>query len=516
MKASLKAWHFAALATVAAFGLALYQLDHESFWFDEFKVWEYAHLPFAEIWSQTLQDFHPPLHAWLMYGWLKVAPAADEFWLRLPHAVFFALTVPAMYCLGRTLGGTPRAGVYAALLAATFPFLFRYAQWARPYAMLTFFAACGFAAVAHLAFRGGAPRLLGAELVNAGRLVARGEWRAAWSALGDDGPWVVYIVSASAVMWLHNTAAIFPMVTGLILLCAIWAVPSYRGIRFVNLCIATGLIALLYTPHALHIVVQAMHFNMDYSIPLNMNRFWYFFRDIYGSGYLSLVLPALFLLAMIAWTRRGQWKRLAFAVLGWLVAPVVLTLFSFWKPILFPKLLIWSLVPFLAVCAAGLALLPWPFVRVVLLAVLVAWNLQGVAEEWSAVRQDLKGAYQTFSKEASSGATVILCPSWYLGLSGYYLEKQGLREDIPFHVHNFRQSRQTVVSVTAGGGLGDRVGLTDLFAKYREIWLVSAAPCWKKVNSLKQAIGEKGRLTQQWEFRGMTTPVELLRYERRE
>lgn len=553
---ALRAWQLVALATALAFGLALYRLGHDSLWLDEITTWQWAHLPFARIRAAAAINYHPPLYFQFMHEWIRVgASPPDEFWLRLPSAFFFAWTVPVVYLTGRILAGSRRAGVYAAFLAATFPFLLHYGQEARAYAMLMFFATCGFAAAAHLVcgsrederprFMQGSllrpphPRFIGAGLIETGRRLAGGDFRLSGlcgGALRDDGAWVVYIVASIAVMKLHSTAGIYPAVTGLILFCALWTAPSHRGVRFANLCIAMAIIALVYLPWIPQVLSGVERIDLSYGLPTpDLSTVFDLFRRVYGNEHFPgwswlpfVVLASLAVGTMAVWARRGQWQRVAFAGIGWLGAPVLLTAFSFWSPILIPRVLIWTLGPFLAACGAGLALLPTSWMRVVLPAALLSSNLQGVGAEWRHMSEDWRSVARIIAREAAPDVAVMIVLPLNFHVFDYYWSREG-RGDISAYVvrvrgfNRFSKVPEEAIRRGVGGrwvpppvppGVRQwpRVDPAGLFSAYRRIRVVWGDSREGRTGDLMKALEERGRLVERQRLPGL----HLLAYERRE
>lgn len=508
----LKAWHFVALAMALAAVVAGWRLGDEPFWLDEFVTWRWAHLPFAEIWPQALRGHHPPLYFWFMHGWVRLVPSLDEVWLRLPSVLFFVLTVPLVYRIGWMLSGTPRAGVYAAFLVATWPFFLHYGREARSYAMVTFFGVCAFLAALHLVsrYRTTQPRLIGAGLLEAVRLLARGHWRDGWRALGDDGAWAGYIASSVVVMWLHNTAGMVPMATGLILLCAIGTAPSFRGLRFANLCIAAALIALFYSPQLPHLLAGMGRLDLPYIPPTDLGRIVHTSWVLYDNGrFPFVVLGGLAVAAMAVWAWRGEWERVAFAGIGWLGAMALLIAFSFWTLILRAQFLLWTLAPFLAACGAGIALVPWNFVRILLLAALLASSAEGVVREWGHVKENWRGLARVVVREASPDAAMLVYPNFYRYLFRHYRQLEG-QETANLHVAWIRNDLPEVFEVAgpAAGDPGPEVDPAGLFAKYPEVWVIRGSG----LDPLATALEERGRLKRTWGFGG----VRLEWYARRE
>jgi mannosyltransferase len=122
---------------LAALALRLYRIDAHGLWNDEGLTARYASQPLGELLATIAgHDPHPPLYYLLVAGWLPLTGPSD-FAIRLPSALFGALTVAALYALGRRIGGRATA-IVAALFAAFNPLLLWYDQEARMYAMLVF------------------------------------------------------------------------------------------------------------------------------------------------------------------------------------------------------------------------------------------------------------------------------------------------------------------------------------------------------------------------------------------
>ncbi|MDQ7030685.1 MAG: glycosyltransferase family 39 protein [Ardenticatenia bacterium] len=124
-----------------AFWVRLQGLSARTFWQDEgLTLWQIRQ-PLAVVWSGTIvvqgvptQNTHPPLYFLLLWGarhLMGISPFAVRFF-----SVWWSLIgVAAIAVFGARLGGR-RAGILAALLAATSPLYLWYAQEVRMYAML--------------------------------------------------------------------------------------------------------------------------------------------------------------------------------------------------------------------------------------------------------------------------------------------------------------------------------------------------------------------------------------------
>jgi 4-amino-4-deoxy-L-arabinose transferase-like glycosyltransferase len=124
--------------TLLGLGLRLYRLDGRSLWLDELvtawvtrfdSLWQV--FDFLRYWPDNTPFIY--VQAWLLRGL-----GGDEWAVRLPYAIEGALTVPAIYLLGRALWGRP-VGLLAGLLMAVMPFAVWYSQEARSYAPLMLF-----------------------------------------------------------------------------------------------------------------------------------------------------------------------------------------------------------------------------------------------------------------------------------------------------------------------------------------------------------------------------------------
>ncbi|MCC6839588.1 MAG: glycosyltransferase family 39 protein [Flavobacteriales bacterium] len=90
--------------------------------------------PWSELFSMLRTENNPPLYFLLMHGWMKLVPL-DPAWLRVPSALFSALTVWPLFLLGRRLGGT-LAGLTAALLFTFSQHSYAFAHEVRAYPLL--------------------------------------------------------------------------------------------------------------------------------------------------------------------------------------------------------------------------------------------------------------------------------------------------------------------------------------------------------------------------------------------
>ncbi len=126
------------LIVALAVGLRFWRLNGQSLWADEGNSAALALRRWADISQAAAADIHPPLYYWLLNLWVKIF-GLSESGLRSLSAVVAAATVGLTFDLGRRLFGRV-AGLLAAFLLAVAPLPVYYAQEARMYALLTFWA----------------------------------------------------------------------------------------------------------------------------------------------------------------------------------------------------------------------------------------------------------------------------------------------------------------------------------------------------------------------------------------
>ena len=171
------------------------------FWIDEGLSVGIADRPLSDIPAALRLDGSPPLYYALLHVWISVFGSAET----ATHALsllFAVLAVPAAWWAARGLFG-PTAGLAAALLTATNPFLTHYAQETRMYALVALLGvlACG-------AF-GRAYVLAGTEA--APPRAVRRRWAAAFAvalaALMYTHNWALFFAAGSGLTWLALLAA---------------------------------------------------------------------------------------------------------------------------------------------------------------------------------------------------------------------------------------------------------------------------------------------------------------------
>jgi len=90
--------------------------------------------PWSELFGMLRTENNPPLYFLVMHGWEKLVPLSAA-WLRVPSALFSALTIWPLFLLGKRLGGIT-AGITASLLFTFSQHNYAFAHEVRAYPLL--------------------------------------------------------------------------------------------------------------------------------------------------------------------------------------------------------------------------------------------------------------------------------------------------------------------------------------------------------------------------------------------
>src|SRR5712691_7178982 len=132
-------WVLSPFIFTLALGFNLYRLGTPSIWFDEAFSVELARQPFPLLWH-IIFGLEPNMELYylLLHGWLAVTGMlgqhSTEFVVRLPSAIFAALSTVVVFLLGRRFLTMP-AGLVAAGLYLLNDLQLVYAQQARSYSL---------------------------------------------------------------------------------------------------------------------------------------------------------------------------------------------------------------------------------------------------------------------------------------------------------------------------------------------------------------------------------------------
>jgi hypothetical protein len=164
----MRARHVQALAGLVVLGAVLRfaTLDAQSFWLDEAATIDLLRKGFGDMLEGIPNaESTPPLYYVLAWLWTQLA-GTGEVGARSLSALAGTATIPVAYVLGSWAAGR-RAGLIAAALAATNPFLIWYSQEARAYALLVLLTGLGLVLFLRALEQPATRRLIGWGIVSA-------------------------------------------------------------------------------------------------------------------------------------------------------------------------------------------------------------------------------------------------------------------------------------------------------------------------------------------------------------
>jgi hypothetical protein len=320
----------AAGLAAAALWLRLYRLDALSFWNDEVASVTYARLPPGELWGA---DNHPPLYYLLLHYWQLWA--GDDGWrLRLLSLLFSLATLPAVWLIGRRIGG-PWLAIAATCVIAFGAFDLRYAQELRMYSLL-----CCAAAWALAGF--------GALLADPPRAAQR----------ASAGDWALLGLGTLVALYTHTLALLLPMTATLLAVLLWWRRPERRRLAR-NFILVYGLVLLAWLPFVPELLRQSGLSSWQWIEAPDLSDIAYIQLQLaFGLPYITGPLPAAGLVGFLALTFLG-WRslpstwRLALPVLA-LLPPVTAILLSWlYRPVYLARPLIWTEIPVAVLVGAG-------------------------------------------------------------------------------------------------------------------------------------------------------------------
>ena len=330
----------------------LYHLGDKPYWLDEVTTVRRASLGVHDLVVDSLSFHHLPLY--FLISRCFVALGTDEASLRLPAALFGAISCALLYGLARMIGGR-RAAIAASMLLALNPFQVQYGQEARSYTLVISFILLALWSLA--------------SVLRTPAAAAR-PWRAPNSARTG---WLLYgFATIGALDTL--SVALFWLLAGLLAIALIAAVhPEQRRGLLINAGIVHAVILVCTVPWfvAMHQLTHGdMTSGLDWVPPLNWHRFWTTVQGVYLLRTTSLIrfytfpdgLPWLGALAALAAAFgllriRHDGAALAAAVaLATLPAGLLVT--SLFSSVWMPRYLAWSGPVFFLFAGLGLARLP--------------------------------------------------------------------------------------------------------------------------------------------------------------
>jgi mannosyltransferase len=354
------------------------------FWIDEGLSVGIADRPLTEIPEALRLDGSPPLYYMLLHVWMQAVGSSEEA-VRSLSVVCALIAVPVAWWAARGLFGT-RAAWIAAVLAATNPFLSRFAQEGRMYALVVLLAL-----VASAAF---------------GRAFA---WQSRGWAIG-------YAFALAAMLYTHNWALFFGAACGLVWLYLLYRARERRELLVIG-AIAFGGALAFYLPWVPTVLYQVAHTGAPWSEPPTVLALLATPVRILGE------FPAIALLLVggagfaALFVRRDARRSPA----AWLLAVALLTVALAWlssqmSPAWANRYLAVAVAPLLLAVTAGLAAAG----RLGIAALVVAAAL-GAADAAPDDKSNVRDVAEAIAPSLQPGDLVISTQPEQISVLDYYL-----------------------------------------------------------------------------------------------
>ena len=339
------------LITLLCIALRVYQIGSASLWTDEIFSRYYADI-FGLHYLLTdglSSEPTPPTYYLLLRGWMALW-GDSEAALRSLSAVASTLCIPVTYFLGRELLGRSQA-VVGSLLFALCPLSLYFAQEARVYTLL----------------------MLAATIVLWAAAVFQRNPRSVSAA-------VFYALFATLCLYLHATGVLF------VASCAasVWLFLLMQGVGgrqgLLKWTALNAFVLLLGIPYFLHMMAASHGGGLDWMPKMSIRTLVYT-TSVVVSGELTpypwpglLLAAAVFGTLVVSLFLHRLPSRASVTLIGVPCLFVALvSLLSIARPIMLPRVLVWTLVP-LCLIAASQLLVPGRARYAVLLSLLAAFG----------------------------------------------------------------------------------------------------------------------------------------------
>lgn len=394
-------WFVLCLGLVAR----LIRIDHQPFWLDEALTFQRIHLGSWALIADSFANRHMPSYFLLLQ--LISQFDSGSAWLRIPSALFGALSAGMVFAIARRISNRSAAAV-AGLLMALSPLQVQYGQEARSYTLVTLLITIALWGLLRLAQQ---PQRAALDVRDPG--FERYGWAAYLSGtigalivLGDAEPWLIVSNLALLLIWRGLRAEPSSV--------------SNRAFRR-NWLLSQVLILLCCVPFYAAILAAGdgqMLQKFDWIPQLSWHHLWVATSSVYlmrmaavvRYGLLPSAVPWLgvlvALLAGVGWYRmRGRLEG-RILLLSFVLLPLLLLAVSVFKSVLVPRYILWSAAPFFVLVGMGAASLPRRILPVVVsgLVLLGAVNLAPVYRLETKPRWDMAAA--TLAANVRPGDTV--------------------------------------------------------------------------------------------------------------
>lgn len=369
----------------------MFHLGSKSLWLDEGATVTLARMAwpqFVRVWWYGEASFQGAFFL-LMRVWLHLGQ--NEFWVRLPAAVFGIASIPLIYLVARKLVGVGPALASAAILAFS-PTHVYYSQEARSYTMTILLA-----------------------LVSSWFFVRAVEQN-------RETDWAWWTLFSALAVYSHYFAAWVMVAQACSLFFHKKPTPWGRLIVHALVILAVCAPGLTYV---LRVPPQAMTFPwMPKPTPKQLLHIALFLG---GSGEKFLVAATLWTAAVVAIRRErngestpgSYWRGVL--VISWAVVPVLLTaLVSLRHPVFVQRYMVFSLPATVMLAGRGMNGLPKKHIGFWLVVVLCATSIPTIFLGYRKPREDWRTSTNVILASAQSGDAVVIYPFYAIVGFDYY------------------------------------------------------------------------------------------------
>lgn len=409
------------LAIVSVIGLALRlaNITKSSIWHDEGYSAMLISEPVMDIIARTARDVHPPLYYIAQHYWSGLF-GVSELGLRSFSVAVGILTIPAVYFLAKRLFAHESLARTAALFTACAPFLVRYSQEARMYALVALLLILA----TYCLVRALQDRTAG--------------WWVAYSALIAASLYThYYTVFIIAAHWLYMMAQTrkgeglrlkpwWLANLGAVALFAIWLPAAYAQFTRVQAAFWIPPVNILTLPNTL---MQFLTFSDSLA-------------GIYKIG-LGVIAAGL-MAGLVIWARRYR-AGVLLLTLYTLAAPIAVFLLSFARPIYIDRYFVFSAVGFYILLAAIIYLLrPFSshrYLRIAVIIGLLAVFAHGLSNVYAQANHQMRAVAAEISSRYQPGDEIVSGELYtYFDFSYYNHTGQELRLLAPGGVSGYGES----------------------------------------------------------------------------
>ncbi len=333
----------------------LIDLGRRPFWLDEVFTLNRATLPPAALVHDSFINHHMPSFFLLLSPF--IALGHPELWLRLPSAVFGAMSVMLVYLIGARIGGRV-AGLIAALILGLSPTALAFSQEARSYTMEMALILVALYGLVGLAL----------DIPAASR---------PWRNSPARNAWIAFILGSAAALDVLGDGAPWVLTANIAGLALLWQSMARRQLLW-NFVRADLIIAACSVPFYVvmsHAGTESLQSGFMWIPPLNLARLWYNLGSIYfmrvadsvSFQFMEVATPLWLLWGITAalllgvacgiWRLRRRPALLATLLLASALLPAMLAVISLWRPVLLPRYILWSGAPFAILAGIGGAMI---------------------------------------------------------------------------------------------------------------------------------------------------------------